>query len=75
MTTPAFNTSTRIDTYELGNDECISLIAHGGNSRRPSAHYLLVDTSAATPIRGEWPHTPAGLRAARKAFAAATVSL
>ena len=76
MTTPDYNTSTRLDTYELGGDECISLIAHGGNSRRLSAHYLLVDTSAARVIRGEWPYTPAGLKAARNAFAAAaTVSL
>ena len=73
--TPAFNTSTRIDCRELGNGECISLVAHGGGSRRLSAHYLLIDTSAARPIVGEWPHDAKGLKAARAAFAAATVSL
>ena len=74
-TTPAFNTSDRLDCRELAAGECISLVAHGGGSRRLSAHYMVIDTSAARPIVGEWPYTPAGLRAARKAFAAATVSL
>ena len=70
-TTPAFNTSNRLDTRELAAGGCISLVAHGGGSRRLSAHYMVIDTSAATPIRGEWPHTPAGLKAATRAFRAA----
>jgi hypothetical protein len=73
--TPAFNTSTRIDCRELAAGECISLVAHGGSSRRLSAHYMVIDTSAATPIRGEWPHDATGLMAARAAFAKATVAL
>ena len=72
---PAFNTSTRLDTCPTGNGECISLIAHGGNSRRLSAHYMVINTAEATPIRGEWPYTPAGLRAARRAFTAAVAAL
>ena len=73
--TPAFNTSNRLDTQPLGDGECISLIASGGNGRRLSAHYMLVDTRSTRPIVGEWPHDAKGLRAARAAFAAATVSL
>ena len=72
-TTPAFNTSTRLEALDRADGSALALVAHGGGSRRLSAHYMVIDTSAATPILGEWPHTAKGLRAAR-AFYAAKVS-
>jgi hypothetical protein len=76
MTTPApaFNTSTRIETTPRGDRDALSLVESGGSSRRLSAHYMVIDTSAPRPILGEWPHTAKGLRAAR-AFYAARVAL
>lgn len=71
---PAFNTSTRLDAVDCAG-RSVALVAHGGGSRRLSAHYMVIDTAAATPIRGEWPYTPAGLRAARRAYTAAVAAL
>jgi hypothetical protein len=69
--TPAFNTSTRLEALDRADGSALALVAHGGGGRRLSPHYMLIDTSAATPILGEWPHTAAGLRAATRAFRAA----
>jgi hypothetical protein len=73
-TTPAFNTSTRLEAVDYPDGRSVALVAHGGGGRRLSPHYMVIDTAAATPIRGEWPHTAKGLRAAR-AFYAARVAL
>jgi hypothetical protein len=70
-TTPAFNTSTRLEAVDYPDGRSVALVAHGGGGRRLSPHYMVIDTAAAKPILGEWPHTAAGLRAATRAFRAA----
>lgn len=72
-TTPAFNSSTRLEAVDYPSGRSIALVESGGCSRRFSAHYMVIDTRAARPILGEWPHTAKGLKAAR-AFYAAQVS-
>jgi hypothetical protein len=69
--TPAFNTSNRLEALDRADGSALALVAHGGGGRRLSAHYMVIDTAAATPILGEWPHTAAGLKAATRAFRAA----
>lgn len=73
-TAPAWNTSTRLDAVDC-DGRSIALVAHGGGSRRLGAHYMVIDTRAARPIVGEWPYTPAGMRAARRAYTAAVAAL
>ena len=66
---PAFNTSNRIETTPTRGSDCVSLVSHGGSSRNPRAHYMVVDTAADRPILGEWPHNAKGLRDARAFYA------
>jgi hypothetical protein len=67
---PAFNTSTRLEAVDYPDGRSVALVAHGGGGRRLAAHYMVIDTAAATPILGEWDYTPKGFTAAQRAFRA-----
>lgn len=64
---PAYNTATtlrRASPPETCGYRVIALLARGADRLTPRPHYRVVDTGAAAPIRGDWPYTADGLRAA-----------
>lgn len=65
---PAYNTATTLRHAKAPwvplVTRTIALLARGADRETPRPHYRVVDTGAAAPIRGDWPYTPDGLRAA-----------
>lgn len=66
MIAPAAHTATalRRATASTPASRTVALLARGADRLTPRPHYRVVDTSAPSPIRGEWPYTADGLRAA-----------
>lgn len=70
---PAANTATalrRATAPRTGGVRTIALLARGADRLTPRPHYRVVDTGAPSPIRGDWPYTADGLRAATAAYEA-----